>query len=309
MDVPQPVIPAAWYPDPADQARRRWWDGSAWTDNVADLLAPAPDPEMLAEFAVSPSVVLDQERAGQNVLSKDRAEQNALGREVMAQNVVRAEATTQKMLGAATTTQNVLTRRQLRERVGALVTGDVDVKAPEHRPLPIVNTPELRPEPTFEPVEPSWDSDQFGRSAYVAMAPVRFPEPALAPRKQRSSTLAVWLFAVSPLWIAGGIWSVWRLGVLPTNAVTVFIGIVGVVLAISVALASIDRKRLAARGFNPTAAPAWVLLPLVYFIVRTVRVGRGGLGPLILYVLSQGAVLAIAIAAVIASLPAGASAP
>lgn len=32
----QPSMPpAAWYPDPADQSRLRYWDGSAWTDHVA----------------------------------------------------------------------------------------------------------------------------------------------------------------------------------------------------------------------------------------------------------------------------------
>lgn len=35
---PQPAegaAPAAWYPDPLGRARLRWWDGSAWTRNVA----------------------------------------------------------------------------------------------------------------------------------------------------------------------------------------------------------------------------------------------------------------------------------
>jgi hypothetical protein len=25
-------IPAGWYPDRADRSRRRWWDGTQWTD-------------------------------------------------------------------------------------------------------------------------------------------------------------------------------------------------------------------------------------------------------------------------------------
>jgi hypothetical protein len=48
-----------------------------------------------------------------------------------------------------------------------------------------------------------------------------------------------------------------------------------------------------------------VLIPLVYFIVRAVRVGRGGLGPLILYVLLQSAVVAIAVSTTLAPLLAG----
>ena len=26
--------PAGWYPDPAGQADRRWWDGTRWTDQT-----------------------------------------------------------------------------------------------------------------------------------------------------------------------------------------------------------------------------------------------------------------------------------
>jgi Protein of unknown function (DUF2510) len=33
--------PAGWYADPDDPTRWRWWDGSAWTDNVSAPSAPA----------------------------------------------------------------------------------------------------------------------------------------------------------------------------------------------------------------------------------------------------------------------------
>lgn len=33
---PAPSVPADWYPDPHGKARLRYWDGSAWTDHVAD---------------------------------------------------------------------------------------------------------------------------------------------------------------------------------------------------------------------------------------------------------------------------------
>lgn len=271
MDVPQTpfpetLVPAGWYQDPADQARHRWWDGSVWTDHVTPLNPPEP----VAGLAASSSVTLDRDR------DRDRAR------------------ATQDLPSGDAEAQNVLTRRQLREQVGSLVTGEVDGTSP----LP-------RQTATFEAVEPPWSSDPFGDSAYVPMRPVRFPQPKLPPRRQSSSTLAVWLYAVSPLWIGFGAWAVGKLGVFPPNGVALVGGIVG--LALAFALASTDRKRLAARGFDPTASPAWVLLPLVYFIVRTVRVGRGGLGPLILYVLLQCAVIVIAVAAALAALPVGTS--
>ncbi len=33
---PPPTVPADWYPDPHGKHRLRYWDGSAWTDHVAD---------------------------------------------------------------------------------------------------------------------------------------------------------------------------------------------------------------------------------------------------------------------------------
>jgi hypothetical protein len=317
MDVQQPLIPAAWYPDPADHARQRWWDGSAWTDKVTDLLAPAPDPAPVAALAVSPSVALDQEGLSQNVLTQEVAddnalteeagednalteeiaEDNALAEEAGEQNILNQELAENNVLSRETTAQNALTRRQLREQVGALVTGEVDIKTPSRRPAPAIYTPELRSEPTFEPVEPSWDSDQFGRSAYVPMAPLRVSQPVLTPRTQGSSTLAVWLLAVSPLWIVAATLALRQIGVIPQSGVTFLVGMVALVLAL--VLANTDRKRLVARGFDPTVHPAWVLIPLVYFILRTVRVGRGGLGPLILFVLLQIGLVTLIIAATV----------
>ncbi|MGY2093048.1 DUF2510 domain-containing protein [Nocardia gipuzkoensis] len=32
---PPPAVPANWYPDPADPAMLRWWNGSSWTEHTA----------------------------------------------------------------------------------------------------------------------------------------------------------------------------------------------------------------------------------------------------------------------------------
>ncbi|PKI89733.1 calcium-binding protein [Actinomycetales bacterium SN12] len=38
---------AGWYPDPTDQHRMRWWDGSTWSEQTQQLPAPAPAAPLL----------------------------------------------------------------------------------------------------------------------------------------------------------------------------------------------------------------------------------------------------------------------
>jgi hypothetical protein len=38
----QAAAPAGWYPDPADNAARRYWDGSAWTQQIAAGVQQTP---------------------------------------------------------------------------------------------------------------------------------------------------------------------------------------------------------------------------------------------------------------------------
>ena len=40
-------IPASWYPDPADPASLRWWDGNAWTENLTPNPAAQTTPSPL----------------------------------------------------------------------------------------------------------------------------------------------------------------------------------------------------------------------------------------------------------------------
>jgi hypothetical protein len=40
--------PAGWYPDHDGSPRRRWWDGTTWTDDVLDYDAPVPHAETAA---------------------------------------------------------------------------------------------------------------------------------------------------------------------------------------------------------------------------------------------------------------------
>jgi hypothetical protein len=43
-------IPAGWYPDRDDRSRRRWWNGTEWTEYFSanpDTQAPGPRPHTL----------------------------------------------------------------------------------------------------------------------------------------------------------------------------------------------------------------------------------------------------------------------
>ncbi|MBM7412777.1 hypothetical protein JOE38_002600 [Clavibacter michiganensis] len=48
-----PSTPAGWYADPAGSDRLRWWDGTRWTDHLAD--APAAASTAAAEPAAAPA--------------------------------------------------------------------------------------------------------------------------------------------------------------------------------------------------------------------------------------------------------------
>jgi hypothetical protein len=49
-----PSTPAGWYADPAGSDRLRWWDGTRWTDHLADAPAAAP-AAAAAEPAAAPA--------------------------------------------------------------------------------------------------------------------------------------------------------------------------------------------------------------------------------------------------------------
>jgi hypothetical protein len=51
-----PPIPAGWYRDPAGSDQLRWWDGVAWTNNLAPRPVPAPTPVAPTPVVPTPTV-------------------------------------------------------------------------------------------------------------------------------------------------------------------------------------------------------------------------------------------------------------
>ena len=59
-DAPVPPVPPGWYPDPNGSRQQRYWDGRAWTENVAPQVPPsvaAPPPKSNAVGCIIAAVV------------------------------------------------------------------------------------------------------------------------------------------------------------------------------------------------------------------------------------------------------------
>lgn len=60
MEAHGPPPPPGWYPDPEGGPRRRWWDGTRWTENLegAQPLPPAPPRYSGAGWKIALAVFL-----------------------------------------------------------------------------------------------------------------------------------------------------------------------------------------------------------------------------------------------------------
>jgi hypothetical protein len=58
-----------------------------------------------------------------------------------------------------------------------------------------------------------------------------------------------------------------------------------------------DAARLRERGFDPAASPWWILLPVLYFIMRIVRTGSGSVALLLTFLFAD---VVIAVATLVA---------
>lgn len=66
-DALSPTVPAGWYPDPWGSASQRWWDGSAWSDDVTAppaLDSPYPSRRALRHSAISEDGTTGEQTAG-----------------------------------------------------------------------------------------------------------------------------------------------------------------------------------------------------------------------------------------------------
>ena len=292
-EPPAVLIAPGWYADPAGSAQCRWWDGTAWTARLS----------------------------GETAL--ESAAEGALG--VVAEAAVVAET-------AVVAPVAPLSRRQLRELVGALTTApvlsDADALSPVEAlsesppaesesadvPAPVQPAPTAPPTPiapTAPPADPPLSAVTFSRGAlgfrlppdpfatlsaavdatpqpFVSRSPTAVVPGAVFAISARSTTAAVWLFALLPVVHAAAVWLIFGLLDLGANPV-IHYSVLAAPLLLYPVLAFVDGRELRGRGFSRTASAVLALAPPLYLLVRAIRVGAAGLVPLLLSLLLQAA--------------------
>jgi hypothetical protein len=123
----------------------------------------------------------------------------------------------------------------------------------------------------------------------------------------RSTTWPVWVLALLPVLQAAYAWLLLRPMHLAAG-LPLGIGLLTAPMILALVLAGIDRRTLRRRGFDRVAPIALAIVPPFYLILRAVRVGVAGIGPLLVWLLGQGAVISLILLhlpATVALLPAG----
>jgi hypothetical protein len=116
------------------------------------------------------------------------------------------------------------------------------------------------------------------------------------------NTVSGWFFAVSPAWYGGVNLLASALFPAVDRPALALPSLIGV-LVLFWGLARTDGKHLQERGYRPTSA-WWILVPLVYFILRTARTGSRGAAMLVTYLLLQLLIIVVVFVTVFAALAA-----
>jgi hypothetical protein len=119
-------------------------------------------------------------------------------------------------------------------------------------------------EAAYVPFSHNWNSEQ---------------DAAVAESWRGSAqTFPAWLLAFAPIWIAGSGFGVGLIALAVPIPIPVRDALtLAIAILLVCALANLDAKRLAQRGYQRSTSPFWAILLPVFFILRTVRVGVRGL--------------------------------
>ena len=123
---------------------------------------------------------------------------------------------------------------------------------------------------------------------FISLAPAAAVTGPVLAISARSTTGAVWLFALLPVVHAAAVWLVLGLLDLGGNSVIRY-SVLGAPLFLYLVLAIVDGRVLRRRGFVHTASAAVALIPPIFLLARAIRVGAAGVVPLLLWLLLQTA--------------------
>lgn len=105
--------------------------------------------------------------------------------------------------------------------------------------------------------------------------------PALLP----TGTLSVWLFALWPLILSVGLVAAFLSFDVLLDVPTAAFG--GLYVVMNLLFASNDRRKLKSVGHERGVGAWWALLPLVFLIIRTARLGARSVAPLVVWLLAN----------------------
>jgi len=170
------TIPAGWYPDPENNARSRWWDGTAWTASVSEPQPPAPQLEPFVQASLPGPQTHFEQRPFEPVAEVPAVQPAFMPQQAELQQFVNPTNTP-----AALPTDGTLTRRQLRELTAS---GAIPTAAPAAEPAApaiAVPAPSAAPGTLYGDVAvmPSYGTPVT--PAPVAEVPAFVPEPVPAP--------------------------------------------------------------------------------------------------------------------------------
>lgn len=264
------VVPAGWYDDPASPERVRWWNGLTWTEHVT---AKPSRPVLVEQTVASGGTATATAESQANVTPLTRRELRE-----------RAEASGAETRGA----ESGDTGSRADGSVSAEASGadDAEARAAADRQREIAEARRLeqrfgvgtRDIPTID--DRALDESYRGHR----VEPFRHEEEAPATRVRRASTStagAAGLVMTPVLALLIALVSAYVYYYLEPNPLLLAAPAVAYLLGILFALA--DSRTLRARGLTPPH-PLWSLgTPLLYLVVRKVKVP--GVGPLLGFVL------------------------
>ena len=100
-----------------------------------------------------------------------------------------------------------------------------------------------------------------------------------------TSTVSIWIFALWPLIFSAGLVAALLSFDVLLDIPSAAFG--GLYVVINLLLASNDKKKLESVGHDRGVGPWWSLLPLIFLIIRTARLGARSVAPLIVWIVAN----------------------